>query len=74
MCQALPPHLSLCSVWLCLGFFFMFSFFPLNFFEVELMVHLPGNQKMQGMSRLPEAKSKHKQSPAAWFCPLLELE
>lgn len=38
MCQALPPHLSLCSVWLCLGFFHIF--FPLNFFEVELMVHL----------------------------------
>lgn len=57
-----------------LGVFFMFSFFPLNFFGVELMVHLPGNQKMQGMSRLPEAKSKRKQSPAAWFCPLLELE
>lgn len=69
MCQALPPHLSLCSVWLCLGVFFMFSFFPLNFFGVELMVHLPGNQKMQGMSRLPEAKSKHKQSLQRGFAP-----
>lgn len=41
-------------------FFFMFSFFPLNFFEVEFMVHLPGDQKVQGTSRLPGAKSEHK--------------
>lgn len=74
MCQALPPHMSLCSVWLCLGFFFMFSFFPLNFLEVELMVHLPCNQKMQGISRLPGAKSKHKQGLQHGFCPLLRLE
>lgn len=67
------PSTAFSSVFvLCLavlGVFFMFSFLPLNFFEVELMVHLPGDQKMQGTSRLPGAKSKHKQSMLSGFAP-----
>lgn len=69
----MPSTASSSVFLLCLallgGFFSMFSFFSLNFFEVELMAHLPGNQKMQGTSRLPEAQSKHKQSMMSGFAP-----